>query len=85
MKLIRFAPSVHGVKMLVHDILRLPERSKILFVFKSFINEKMNLILVVTANDLNGGTMYEPLKITKVNKDGFQDYIKSVWKLGGQN
>ena len=27
----------------------------------------------------------QPLKITKIPKNGFQDYMKSVGKLGGQN
>ncbi|MGC1204110.1 MAG: GH3 auxin-responsive promoter family protein [Flavobacteriaceae bacterium] len=35
--------------------------------------------------DLIKGNVLQPLKITKVKKDGFQDYMKSVGKLGGQN
>ena len=35
--------------------------------------------------DLIQGKVLQPLKITKVKKDGFQDYMKSVGKLGGQN
>ncbi|MBJ6368475.1 GH3 auxin-responsive promoter family protein [Snuella sedimenti] len=35
--------------------------------------------------DLIKGKVLQPLKITKVKKDGFQDYMKSVGKLGGQN
>ena len=35
--------------------------------------------------DLIQGKVLQPLKITKVEKGGFQDYMKSVGKLGGQN
>ena len=35
--------------------------------------------------DLIQGKVLQPLKITKVKKEGFQDYMKSVGKLGGQN
>ena len=35
--------------------------------------------------DLIKGRVLQPLKITKVSKNGFQDYMKSVGKLGGQN
>ena len=35
--------------------------------------------------DLIQGKVLQPLKITKVVKEGFQDYMKSVGKLGGQN
>ncbi|WOD45036.1 GH3 auxin-responsive promoter family protein [Hwangdonia lutea] len=35
--------------------------------------------------DLIKGKVLQSLKITKVKKGGFQDYMKSVGKLGGQN
>ncbi|MCF7566763.1 GH3 auxin-responsive promoter family protein [Sabulilitoribacter arenilitoris] len=35
--------------------------------------------------DLIEGKVLQPLKITKVKKGGFQAYMKSVGKLGGQN
>ncbi|WP_100610483.1 GH3 auxin-responsive promoter family protein [Confluentibacter lentus] len=35
--------------------------------------------------DLIQGNVLQPLKIAKVKKDGFQDYMKSIGKLGGQN
>ena len=35
--------------------------------------------------DLIEGKVLQPLKITKVKKGGFQDYMKSIGKLGGQN
>tara|TARA_R110002073_G_scaffold279026_1_gene443091 strand:+ start:369945 stop:371438 length:1494 start_codon:yes stop_codon:yes gene_type:complete len=35
--------------------------------------------------DLIAGKVLRPLVITKVAKDGFQSYMKSVGKLGGQN
>ena len=35
--------------------------------------------------DLVGGKILSPLKITKIKKGGFNDYMKSIGKLGGQN
>jgi len=35
--------------------------------------------------DLIEGNILKPLVVTKVKKDGFQQYMKSVGKLGGQN
>ena len=35
--------------------------------------------------DLIAGKVLQPLKITRVKKDGFQEYMKSIGKLGGQN
>lgn len=35
--------------------------------------------------DLIQGNVLQPLIITKVKKGGFQDYMKSIGKLGGQN
>ncbi|MBU2938042.1 GH3 auxin-responsive promoter family protein [Lacinutrix sp. C3R15] len=35
--------------------------------------------------DLIAGKVLQPLKITLVKKGGFQDYMKSIGKLGGQN
>ncbi|MGQ0739959.1 MAG: GH3 family domain-containing protein [Bacteroidota bacterium] len=36
-------------------------------------------------DDLVGGNILHPLKITPVRKNGFIDYMKSIGKLGGQN
>ncbi len=35
--------------------------------------------------DLIEGKVLQPLKITVIKKNGFQDYMKSIGKLGGQN
>ncbi len=35
--------------------------------------------------DLIEGKILQPLRITKIKKSGFHDYMKSVGKLGGQN
>ncbi|MCM4167888.1 hypothetical protein KCTC52924_01295 [Arenibacter antarcticus] len=35
--------------------------------------------------DLLKGKILQPLKITHIKKDGFQEYMKSIGKLGGQN
>ena len=36
-------------------------------------------------NDLITGNILQPLIVSKVAKNGFQDYMKSIGKLGGQN
>lgn len=36
-------------------------------------------------DDLVGGNILSPLKITPVRKNGFIDYMRSIGKLGGQN
>jgi predicted phosphoribosyltransferase len=36
-------------------------------------------------DDLIQGNVLQKLRITKVVKNGFQDYMKSIGKLGGQN
>jgi GH3 auxin-responsive promoter len=36
-------------------------------------------------DDLIGGSILKPLKLTQVRKNGFIDYMKSIGKLGGQN
>jgi hypothetical protein len=36
-------------------------------------------------DDLIGGNILTPLKVTPVRKNGFIDYMKSIGKLGGQN
>lgn len=35
--------------------------------------------------DLISGNVLQPLKITKIKKNGFQNYMESIGKLGGQN
>jgi hypothetical protein len=35
--------------------------------------------------DLIKGKVLQPLKITQIQKNGFQEYMKSIGKLGGQN
>ena len=35
--------------------------------------------------DLINGNVLKPLIITKIKKDGFKTYMKSIGKLGGQN
>ncbi|WP_420320939.1 GH3 auxin-responsive promoter family protein [Flagellimonas sp.] len=35
--------------------------------------------------DLIDGSILQPLKITKIKTGGFQDYMKTIGKLGGQN
>ena len=35
--------------------------------------------------DLIQGKILSPLKITKIKKGGFNHYMKSIGKLGGQN
>lgn len=51
----RFDISVHGIKMLIHDILRLPYRIKAIGRFKNFIKSNMNLTQKLTADELLQG------------------------------
>src|SRR5690606_2846542 len=65
--------------------------------FIEFENEPENLLVLakeIDASlqkqnsyylDLIQGHVLQPLKITKVKKNGFQNYMKSIGKLGGQN
>jgi hypothetical protein len=59
------------------------------------INDKLDAIETIMDNimqrqnvyykDLIQGKILSPLKITKIKKGGFNDYMKSIGKLGGQN
>jgi hypothetical protein len=51
----RFDMSVHGFKMLVHDLLRLPYRLKAIGRFKNFIKSTMNLTQKLTSDELMQG------------------------------
>lgn len=65
--------------------------------FIEFENEPENMQLLVTRLDealqqqnsyyfdLIQGHVLQPLKVTPIKKDGFQNYMKSIGKLGGQN
>ena len=52
--------------------------------FAKAINEQMCLQNIYY-KDLIEGKVLQNLKITKVAKNGFQEYMKSIGKLGGQN
>jgi hypothetical protein len=51
----RFDMSVHGIKMLVHDILRLPSRIRAVNRFRNFLRTNMNLTQKLTADKLMQG------------------------------
>jgi len=52
--------------------------------FSAVLNSKM-IELNSYYKDLLEGKMLQALKITSIQKDGFQNYMKSKGKLGGQN
>ncbi len=52
---IRFEPSLHGFKMLVHDLLNLPWRLKLVSRFKKFITSNLNLTHPMGAKELLEG------------------------------
>lgn len=52
---IRFAPSLHGIKMLIHDLLRLPSRIRAVNRFRNFVRTNMNLTQKLTADELMHG------------------------------
>ncbi|BAP55942.1 polysaccharide pyruvyl transferase [Thioploca ingrica] len=57
--LIRFEPSIQGIKMMIHDILRFKDRNKVVNQFKKFIefNLNMNLSKLVTRQDIQTGVI----------------------------
>ncbi|MBI5858711.1 MAG: GH3 auxin-responsive promoter family protein [Sphingobacteriales bacterium] len=55
-----------------------------LFVFAKKLDNNLR-IKNSYYEDLVGGNILQPLKITPVKKNGFIDYMKSIGKLGGQN
>lgn len=50
--LIRFKPSIHGIKMAIHDILRLKSRTKVVKKFKKFSESNLNLSKLVTQQNI---------------------------------
>lgn len=56
---VRFEGSVHGIKMLVHDILNLPWRTRLLSRFKNFTDTNLNLTLTMSDKDLSEGKLNE--------------------------
>lgn len=52
--------------------------------FRKHLDEEMRQ-LNPYYNDLISGNILQPLVITRLKKNAFQDYAKSVGKLGGQN
>jgi len=55
--LIRFKPSIHAIKMVIHDIFRLKDRNRVIKKFKKFIESKMNLSKLVTRHDIENGAI----------------------------
>ncbi|MCK5524104.1 MAG: polysaccharide pyruvyl transferase family protein [Thiomargarita sp.] len=55
--LIRFEPSIHGIKIMIHDILRLKDRNKVVKRFKKFIESNMNSSKLVTRHDIQNGAI----------------------------
>ena len=47
--------------------------------------DRQMCLLNVYYQDLINGNVLRPLKISLVKKHGFQNYMKSLGKLGGQN
>ncbi|BAP55951.1 polysaccharide pyruvyl transferase [Thioploca ingrica] len=55
--LIRFKPSIHGIKIMIHDILRLKDRNKVIKKFKKFIESNLNSSKLVTRQDIQTGAI----------------------------
>jgi hypothetical protein len=55
--------------------------------FNSFVNELDDQLQQKNAyyQDLIKGKILRPLLVSEVEKNGFQKYMKSIGKLGGQN
>ncbi len=50
--LMRFKPSVKGIKMLIHDILNFQNRSRLTSKFNKFIREQFDLSVALTSEEL---------------------------------
>jgi hypothetical protein len=55
--LIRFKSSIQGIKMLIHDILRLRYRTKLVKKFQKFLESNLNLSKLVTQQDIQKGAI----------------------------
>ncbi|WP_437371610.1 polysaccharide pyruvyl transferase family protein [Maribacter litoralis] len=64
MDYVRFEPSFHGLKMIVHDILNFKSRFKLIRKFEKFLFSNMNLSKVMDKTDLESG-----------KADGFDIYV----------
>jgi hypothetical protein len=53
--LIRFSFSTHGIKMLAHDLLRLPYRIQVVSKFKKFVKSNLNLTQKLSSEELMKG------------------------------
>jgi polysaccharide pyruvyl transferase WcaK-like protein len=53
--LLRFSLSGRGIKMLIHDILRLPYRFAVILKFKNFVQSNMQLTELLTSKNLMSG------------------------------
>ncbi|BAP55941.1 polysaccharide pyruvyl transferase [Thioploca ingrica] len=53
--LIRFNLSIQGIKMMIHDILRLKDRNKGIKKFKNFIESNIKLSKLLTQHDIQTG------------------------------
>ena len=54
---IRFNLSIRGIKILIHDLLRLKDRNITTKKFKNFIESNMNLSKLVTQQDIQNGAI----------------------------
>ncbi len=86
--IIRFKPSIHGIKMAIHDILRLKDRNKVLKKFNNFLESNMNLSKLVTQDEIQNGVIndfdvyvcgsdqiWNPSLVSKEGKKGELDPI----------
>ncbi|MBD0850591.1 polysaccharide pyruvyl transferase family protein [Maribacter arenosus] len=74
MDLVRFELSVHGIKMLAHDLLNLPNRYKLLLRFRKFISSNMSLTNEFKSSELLEG-----------KADNFDIYVcgsDQIWNPG---
>lgn len=55
--LIRFEPSIQGIKLMVHDLLRLKDKNKVIKKFKNFIESNLNSSKLLTRPDIQAGAI----------------------------
>ncbi|NJO18208.1 MAG: polysaccharide pyruvyl transferase family protein [Thioploca sp.] len=54
---IRFEPSIRGIQMMIHDILRFKDRNKVIKKLKKFIEINLNPSNLVTRQDIQNGAI----------------------------
>ncbi|NJO18401.1 MAG: polysaccharide pyruvyl transferase family protein [Thioploca sp.] len=75
LKLIRFRLSIDGIKMAIHDILRLKHRNKLIKKFENFIESNLDLSRLVTQHNIQKGAINNEFNVYVCGSD-------QIWNSG---